>query len=554
MLSGRPIHLDVPASVLAVSAVALAILLCRRWVSSRIGLSLSLPPGPRPCPVIGNLLDVPVRDMEVRFRDMNSQYGDVVYLNAFGQHMVILGTHEAATELLEKRASNYSDRKFSSMAELTGLSWLLSSVRYGDRWRAMRRDFHQHMNAKAVSQYRSIHEREVKNFLVRLLENPTAFSNHGRSMFGAVIMRIVYGLEVGDNDDEYIHTAEEAITAFNVTFTPGKYLVETFPIMRFIPRWFPGAKFRREAAAWRPAVFRMRDLPWEAAVEAMREGKAVPSMVTDLKDRVETSEEEEIAKDTAASVYLGASDTTLSTLQTFFAAMATYPEVQKRAQAELDTVVGLHRLPTIDDEKLLPYISAIIKECLRWKLVTPLGVAHMSSEEDEYNGYRIPKGSVVIPNIWAYSRDLRHYADPEEFKPERFLKDGQLDHSVLDPSVMAFGYGRRRLTRTRCFSRICPGKLFAQSTLFTLLSSILHTYWISLPTDESGNHVPLSMKMTPGVISYVHFGSCVVRCLNSHRYFEPFDCGIKPRSPEAEKLIRTLQDEQKIAEDVGVEG
>ncbi len=83
--------------------------------------------------------------------------------------------------------------------------------------------------------------------------------------------------------------------------------------------------------------------------------------------------------------------------------MATYPEVQKRAQAELDTIVGPHRLPTIEDEKLLPYVSALVKECLRWRLVAPLGLAHRSTEEDEYKGYRIPKGSVVVPNIWYVS-------------------------------------------------------------------------------------------------------------------------------------------------------
>ncbi|RDX44553.1 cytochrome P450 [Lentinus brumalis] len=318
--------------------------------------------------------------------------------------------------------------------------------------------------------------------------------------------------------------------------------------MRYIPKWFPGAKFRRDAAGWHPWVLRMRNEPWEGAVESMREGVAVPSMVSELMDRVETSDDEEVAKDAATSVYLGGSDTashlpspevrtagsvmlthlqTLSTLQAFFAAMATYPEIQKRAQAELDTIVGPHRLPTIKDEKLLPYVSALIKECLRWKVVTPLGVAHRSMEEDDYKGYRIPKGSVVVSNIWAYSRDLKHYADPEEFRPERFLKDGQLDHSVLDPSLMAFGYGRR----------VCPGKHFAQTTLFMLLSSILQTFSISLPTDDNRKPVPLSMKMTLGVISY----------------FEPFKCIIKPRSAATETLIRTLQDEQQIAEVAKVE-
>ena len=144
--------------------------------------------------------------------------------------------------------------------------------------------------------------------------------------------------------------------------------------------------------------------------------------------------------------------------------MANYPEAQKRAQAELDTVVGPHRLPTLDDEKHLPYVRALIRECLRWQSVTPTGVAHVSLQEDEYKGYRIPQGSLVVSNVWyvvsiwivqdgdlagsvatsrAYSRDTRHFKDPEDFRPERFLKDGQLDPSVLDPSMVSFGYGRR---------------------------------------------------------------------------------------------------------------
>ncbi|RPD54269.1 cytochrome P450 [Lentinus tigrinus ALCF2SS1-6] len=460
------------------------------------------------------------------FRDMNAQYGEVVYLDAFGQPMIILGTHEAAIELLDKRASKYSSRKFSAMGDLTGLSWLISVVPYGGRWRGIRRNVHQHMNAKAVTQYSSIQQREVKAFLVRLLDDPKDFSAHGRFLFTAVIMRVVYGLDLKP-DDDYIHTGDRAITAFNLAFLPGRYLVETFPIMRFIPTWFPGAKFKRDAAGWRDAVLRMRNEPWEGAVKAIREGRGVHSMVLDLMDRVNAGQDEEIAKDAAASVYLGESEQfrTLSTMQTFFAAMANYPEVQKRAQAELDTVVGPHRLPTFDDEKFLPYVCALIKECLRWKSVVPIGVAHLSLEEDEYHGYRIPKDSIVVSNIWAYSRDPRHYTDPEEFRPERFLKDGQLDQSVLDPGLIAFGYGRR----------ICPGQHFAKRTLFTLLSSVLHTFRISAPTDEKGSPVPVNMKMTLGVISYA----------------EPFDCNIEPRSAVAEALIRTLRDEQIIT-DMGV--
>ena len=81
--------------------------------------------------------------------------------------------------------------------------------------------------------------------------------------------------------------------------------------------------------------------------------------------------------------------------------MAMYPDVQRKAQAELDAVIGQDRLPRISDMKSLPYVNALIKECSRWIPVAPLGFPRMCTEEDEYKGYHIPKGATVIPNQWS---------------------------------------------------------------------------------------------------------------------------------------------------------
>jgi hypothetical protein len=97
--------------------------------------------------------------------------------------------------------------------------------------------------------------------------------------------------------------------------------------------------------------------------------------------------------------------------------MAIYPEVQKKAQAEIDAVVGPNRLPDFHDRHSLPYINAVSKEALRWNLVAPLGrpfviiivatvlrsseaVPHMSTVDDEYKGFHIPKGTIMIGNAW----------------------------------------------------------------------------------------------------------------------------------------------------------
>ena len=80
--------------------------------------------------------------------------------------------------------------------------------------------------------------------------------------------------------------------------------------------------------------------------------------------------------------------------------MTLFPEVQSKAQAELMTVVGPDRLPDFEDKEHLPYVQAVVKECMRWAPVAPLGLPHLAMEDDEYCGYFIPKGSVVIANIW----------------------------------------------------------------------------------------------------------------------------------------------------------
>lgn len=91
---------------------------------------------------------------------------------------------------------------------------------------------------------------------------------------------------------------------------------------------------------------------------------------------------------------------TFSLIQAFFLVLASFPEVQEKARTELDAVVGPHRLPDFNDRDALPYVCAVIKECMRWHAIAPLGIPHRLVQDDEYRGYLIPKGTLVIPNIW----------------------------------------------------------------------------------------------------------------------------------------------------------
>lgn len=80
--------------------------------------------------------------------------------------------------------------------------------------------------------------------------------------------------------------------------------------------------------------------------------------------------------------------------------MGLYPHVQRRAQEEIDRILGPNKIPSYIDRENLPYIDALVKETLRWHPVAPMGIPHLCTQDDIYEGYRIPEGSLIMPNIW----------------------------------------------------------------------------------------------------------------------------------------------------------
>ncbi|KAF8884168.1 cytochrome P450 [Infundibulicybe gibba] len=448
-------------------------------------------------------------------------YGDIMHFKVFNQSFVVLNSLKRATDIFDKRSSIHSSRpRMPMLMELMDWDIIMAFLPYGSAWRARRRVFHENFHMGVAGQYRPTQAREARKFLQRLLDTPENFMHHIRHGFAATIMDVAYGIKVEDTNDPYITTAEEAFEGMAAAGVAGTFLVDLLPILKYVPAWMPGAGFRRKAARWNWVNHQLADKPWAAVQENIRKGGAPPSIAATLIDNLpndETrAEEEEVAKATVAVAYAGGSDTTVSSVQTFFLAMTMYPEAQRKAQAEIDAVIGSGRLPEFADRESLPYVNAVMKESLRWKNVLPVAVPHSSTEDDEYDGYFIPKGTITIGNTWAILHDPEEFPEPEEFRPERYLNaDGSLNEQRRDPQVAAFGFGRR----------ICPGRHLSDNALYSFVSMVLATFDITPPRDANGNYIKPKGDMTVGMLCYP----------------EPFGCVIKPRSMAAEKLIRESQ-------------
>ncbi|KAI1794935.1 cytochrome P450 [Ganoderma leucocontextum] len=397
----------------------------------------------------------------------------------------------------------------------------MSLMPYGQRWRQHRRALWQHFYPAAIEKYHATQKQSAHMFLRKLLADPTNLDDHVRCTVSATIVKVMYGLDIADKNDQYMVLIEKVLASI-VAFTPGRYLLQFFPILEHVPEWVPGAGFQKELSGWRATNNDVKETLFAQSVELSDRAESPQSIVAQLvekakeKDMSSVPEELEIAKNVALGAFEAGSDTMFSTLQAFLLAMSLYPDIQKKAQAQLDAVVGPHRLPGHEDREALPYISAIVKEVLRWHVVLPFSLPHLTIEDTEYDGYFIPKGTILVANSWACLYDPETYPEPERFDPERYLHDGELSPHVPDPARFVFGHGRRT----------CPGRHFADSSLFINAALILHTFDITPPFDKHGKPIVVEYKMTDTLASYP----------------EDFRCIIKPRSDEARQLILAAED------------
>ncbi|CAA7266287.1 unnamed protein product [Cyclocybe aegerita] len=489
----------------------LAVVILKKFVSRK---AAPLPPGPRKLPLIGNLLDIPAKQEWFTFAEWGKKWGDIISVSVLGQQMIILNSAEVAIDMLDKKSSVYSDRPVMQMGgELVGWKNTLVLIPYGDRFRNYRRLFHQSIGTPAsMSEFHAVEEKETHRFLKNVLAQPEHLADHVRRTAGAIILRISHGYEIQENKDPFVTLADEATEQFSLSTAPGGFLVNLIPALRHVPGWVPGAGFKKTAASWAKTLAMMADGPHEWVKEQMKLGTAEVSFTSRLlgEESDLTPEREHDIKWSAASLYSGGADTTVAAIYAFFLAMVLHPDVMLKAQEEIDTVVGSDRLPTFSDRDALPYTNAVVLEVLRWHSVTPTGVPHRVTEDDIHNGYLIPKGALIIPNVWGMSHDHKVYSDPFSFRPERFLGP----QPEQKPTYMCFGFGRR----------ICPGRVLADASLFISCAMSLAVFEITKFAKDGLIYTP-TPEQTTGTISHP----------------KPFKCTIRPRSAKAEQLITSSE-------------
>uniref|UniRef100_A0A0W0G6X5 Putative cytochrome P450 n=1 Tax=Moniliophthora roreri TaxID=221103 RepID=A0A0W0G6X5_MONRR len=472
-----------------------------------------LPPSPgRAFPIIGHLMVAPKSDPWVTLTKWSRQLGPIFHINLAGQLVVVLGTHKAAADLLDRRSVMYSDRPRNIVPNLFCGGLVFAFISYNEVWKRMRRASHEALNSTISKKYRNNQQTESYLLASQLLEKPEGWDNHLRRAGSSIARSIIYGLppmlQSTNPDIERVNHFVERATSAAV---PGAYWVEYFTWMEHLPRWMDSALFEK--------LFSDVEMRMHKGDQA---GTSIMANIIEKESKFGMSDRE--AAWCAATLYAAGAETTAGQMAWVVMSMVLYPEVQKKAQAELDRVIGRDRLPSFQDEDNLPFTRAIVREVLRWRGVGPLGIPHKLNQDDVYDcgskTYYLPKDTIVIANAWAMNHDPDVWGpDADDFNPERHLdSSGQLKPALRDThdeSHVTFGYGRR----------ICVGRHVANASLFIQTACILWAFNFSPCNNGEGVPDPDKFVDNGLIVRPEHFG-----------------CAIEPRFESVgEVILQTLE-------------
>ncbi|KAJ7446928.1 cytochrome P450 [Mycena galericulata] len=477
------------------------------------GRSSKLPPGPRGLPLLGNIADLPKSHSWETYAKWGEKYGGIVHIVVTGTNIIVLNDAEYAISMLDKKSRLYSDRPTLTMAgSLVGWEEGPSLAPFGEAWSEYRRLFSQYMGSRSkIVAFEPVLQKQTREFLEQIIQDPSAWVDKCHKFAATVVLLLAYGYKPTESDDRLITLINDALAQWSEMTASNAFAVDVLPILRYVPEWFPFAGWKQKIPGYRKTLQDMLNWPYDWVGEQMAAGTARESFLFDhlqSKHNVVSAEEEKMLKWAAAGIYAGGSDSTVASLESFILALTMHPSAQKKAQAEIDRVVGTDRLPNFGDRENLPYVEGLYLEVMRANPIGPLGLPHVLVQDDIHNGYFIPKGSIIFTNVWQFFKDPRTYESPYEFRPERFITT-ETHTKEKDPRDHLFGFGRR----------ICPGIHLADATLWLACVSILAAFDIQAPLKDGVAQIPPGNYLD-GAISHP----------------EPFDCVIKLR-PEVEDIF-----------------
>ncbi|KAM7267528.1 hypothetical protein ACFE04_009694 [Oxalis oulophora] len=444
-----------------------------------------LPPGPKAWPIIGNLHQIGTTP-HTNLAELARTYGPLMHIRLGFVDAIVVSSSSVASLFLKTHDANFSSRPRSSGAKYIGYNYHdLVFAPHGPRWRMLRKISSTHLfSGKALDSFRHVRQEEVAMLVQSIAKakgstKPVDLAQMLNLCTVNAIGRVMLGYRVfGDGTSKVDTKADE----FKSMVVEMMVLSGICNVGEFIPgiEWLDlqgvVAKMKNVHKRFDTFLSEILEEHEKNHDDVNGKQKDLLSTLISLKDHSNDEDERLNNTDIKAlllNMFTAGTDTSSSTTEWAIAELIRHPKILARVQSELDTVVGRDRLVTEQDLPQLTYLQAVIKEAFRLHPSTPLSVPRVAAESCEVNGYHIPKGSTLLVNLWAIARDPEQWTDPLEFRPERFLPDGEkhnVDIRGNNFEVIPFGAGRR----------ICVGMNLGLRMVQLMTASLVHGFDLGL--------------------------------------------------------------------------
>ncbi|KAK7723128.1 hypothetical protein SLS57_004685 [Botryosphaeria dothidea] len=429
----------------------------------KIPKGLKALPGPKGYPVLGSVPDVPEQNSYIKFYEWSKEYGPIYQVDLAGSNHVWISTDEVARDLLSKKAAIYSDRPHipALLHDNRTSAEYLPLMSKNPHWSRQRKVATYIMRESKLNTFYRYPELESIRLLKELIDEPHHYNHALESFISRVTCRLAWGH--AEASDELKQRARELL----ISVSPTGHLANKIPFIMSLPDWLSPAKaWERKRQRTERKWFEIMQGQVKKDIEEKREAPSWMKTLLGTWNKWDFSYDLEGAFCVGMHGIAGAL-TIAAPMQTFCLAMCHYPQYLPILHEELDRVCG-NRLPRAEDRPNLPVLRAFIREVMRWRPPVPTGIPHFLIQDDEYNGYHIPAGSVMHPLEWAIARDPELFPDPDTFNPMRWLdpkyptyREPLTEHPNI-VNITQFGYGRR----------LCQGQAVADEDLFIGLGAL----------------------------------------------------------------------------------
>ncbi|XP_038642109.1 cytochrome P450 2C21-like [Scyliorhinus canicula] len=428
-----------------------------------------LPPGPPALPILGSLFHVNVKSPHKSLIKLSEQYGPI-FTVWFGTYpAVVLCGFEAIKEALIERGHDFNSRYLLPALQKVSEGYGVVSSS-GERWKQLRRFSLSTLRNFGMGK-KGIEERiqEEAKFLVAEFrnkkENPFNPDFLLRCAASNIICSIVFGDRFEYEDKEFLTFLEMIAENGRILSGPWIQMYNNFPkLMDLLPG--PHKKIFQNVADL--STFLNKSI--QSHRESLQQDFSrdyIDSFLIKIDEEKHKPDSEFNDKNllmSAMNLFLAGTETTSTTMQWGLQILAKYPHIQEKIYREIEEVVGSCRCPAVEDRAKMPYTDAVIHEVQRFIDLVPMNLPHMATNDIEFRGYLIPKGTFVIPVLSSVLKGREQWQVPESFNPNHFLdENGCFKNSE---SFMAFSAGKRK----------CLGESLARMELFLFLTTLIQNF------------------------------------------------------------------------------